>query len=73
MEDLSTTNAIILQVARDQTFLVDCNELWACPDARVMIVQYELFLFCGNWQLESSSYNDLGVSTTGESATTRRG
>ena len=51
VEDLSTTNAIILQVASDQTFLVDCNELWACPHARVMIVQYELFCFAatGSW------------------------
>ena len=51
LEELSVDHATRLDVARDQKFLVDCKKLWACPQARVMIVQYELFCFTatGKW------------------------
>ena len=51
LEDLSVDHATRLGVVWDQFVLMDCGELWSCPEARVMIVQYKLFCFMvtGNW------------------------
>ena len=65
-EELSVDHATRLDVARDQKFLVDCNKLWACPQARVMIVQYELFCFTvtGKWSPRVETTVDFQLLVT---------
>jgi hypothetical protein len=66
LEELSVDHATRLDVARDQKFLVDCKKLWACPHARVMIVQYELFCFTvtGKWSPRVETTVDFQLLAT---------
>jgi hypothetical protein len=44
-EDISSEHVSLLGVKPNQNFLVPCRQMWECREARMMIVQYELFCF----------------------------
>ena len=47
-DEVSGEHAQALGVAVNQSFLVNCNDLWDCVPARPLIMQYELYSFAEN-------------------------